>query len=166
MSNQIQITPKRIEANVPSKKIAGLAEKYYFGDDVFDPTEQWAKLSSLLGKIPGKKENITYGVSIDLEDAKGIEYLCGVEVFPATTTVDLSDNLHIKQLPTFAYAVFDHNGHVSQIQQTCDLIWKQWFPQSDYRTPEEADFFFERYGKKFDPDQGKGDIEIWIPVIE
>lgn len=164
MSNQIQITPKRFEKDANPKTIAGLIEQYYFGDGVLDPTEQWRQLGSLLGEIHRQKNRLTYGVSFDLENGKGIEYLCGIEVSDDTKLSGLPDSFVLKALPSFTYAVFNHDSHVSRIPQTCDLIWKQWFPRSDYQTPEKADFFFERYGEKFDANQGKGDIEIWVPV--
>ena len=66
------------------------------------------------------------------------------------------------------YAVFTHTGHVSCIRNTIDFIFDQWLPNSNYRhatAPENALHFFERYGEKFNPQIGEGDIEIWLPII-
>lgn len=163
MSKQTAIKPNRIEENATLKHIAGLTEQYLF-DGRMNPTTQWQKLGPHLGHIPGQKSKETYGVCFDMDNGKGIEYLCGVEVSDDVITADLPENFVIRKLPPFTYAVFDHHGHVSQIQQTCDAIWKEWTPDSGYSRPENADFFFERYGEKFDPRKGTGDIEIWIPV--
>lgn len=108
--------------------------------------------------------NMAYGICFDLDNGEGIEYVCGVEVSEDTDASDLPKDFELKKLPSFTYAVFDHEGHVSAIRQTCDAIWKDWLPESGYEKPKEADCFFERYGEEYDPQAGKGDIEIWIPV--
>lgn len=163
MSSHTSIKPKKIEERAEPMAVAGLSEEYLFSGPM-NPSNQWQQLGPSLGHIPGQNENIAYGICYDLDSGNGIEYLCGVEVSGDTETSELPDNIVLRQLPSFSYAVFDHEGHVSGIRQTCDVIWKEWLPQSDYGKPEEADFFFERYGEKFNPVQGKGDIEIWIPV--
>ncbi|MDR8393738.1 effector binding domain-containing protein [Aliifodinibius sp. S!AR15-10] len=94
----------------------------------------------------------------------GIEYVCGVEVSDDIEASDLPENIELKQLPSFSYAVFQHEGHVSIIRQTCDAIFQEWVPQSGYEKPQDADFFFEQYGEDFDPQKGTSDIEIWIPI--
>lgn len=163
MTTQTNIQPKRIEKNANPLKIAGLSKKYYFKKPM-DPSAQWQQLSSYLGNIPGQKENTAYGVCFDLDNGKGIEYLCGVEVSGDTSASGLPDDFEIRKLPSFTYAVFNHDGHVSEIRKTCDAIWKEWIPESGYDKPKDADFFFEFYGKKFDPRKGTEDIEIWIPI--
>lgn len=163
MSTDKIIEPKRIEENANPMSIAGLSEEYLF-DGPMNPSAQWQELGPHLGRIPGQKENVAYGISFDLDNGKGIEYLCVVEVADDTDASDLPDSFELRQLPSLTYAVFDHNASVSTIQQTCDAIWKEWLPESGYEKSEEADFFFERYGENFNPEEGKGDIEIWIPV--
>jgi len=163
MSTDKIIKPKGIEENAKPMVVAGLSEDYLFSQPM-NPSAQWQELGPHLGRIPGQKENVAYGICFDLDNGKGIEYVCGVEVSGDTIASDLPGNFQLKQLPSFTYAVFEHEGHVSKIQQTCDVIWKNWIPQSGYSKPKEADFFFERYGKNYDPRNGKGDIEIWIPV--
>lgn len=163
MSANRSIKPKRIEEHAKSMAVAGLSADYFFSGPM-NPSAQWQELGPYLGRIPGQKENVAYGICFDLENGKGIEYMCGVEVSDDTKTSDLPDNFVLKQLPTLTYAVFDHDGHVSTIQETCDVIWKEWLPESGYKKPEEADSFFERYGENYNPQKGKGDIEIWIPV--
>jgi AraC family transcriptional regulator len=60
-----------------------------------------------------------------------------------------------------------HRGHVSKLRDTLDNIWHNWFPGSGHevaRATGGAPDFFERYGEKFDPRTGMGDIEVWIPI--
>jgi len=111
--------------------------------------------------LPGQKGKVAYGLCLPLENNKGIEYICGVEIL---NTDNLPDDLSVKQLPGNMYAIFKHDGHVSTLRQTLDNIWKNWVPVSGYSPPEGENYFFERYGETFDPVKGEGDIEIWIPV--
>lgn len=157
------IKPKRIEKQVPSMVIAGIGEDYLFGKRM-DPSAQWQNLGPYLGNIAGQKGAVAYGVSFEMEGNKGIHYICGVEVSKNTKEADLPDSFELKHLPSLDYAVFEHEGHISEIRKTCDAIWHTWIPQSGYDKPDEADYFFERYGENFDPEKGNGDIEIWIPV--
>jgi AraC family transcriptional regulator len=60
------------------------------------------------------------------------------------------------------YAVFAHDGHVTQIRETYRAIWNDWFPNSGH-VPAEAPGF-ERHNATFDPRTGNGGITIWLPV--
>ncbi|MEX0771852.1 MAG: GyrI-like domain-containing protein [Balneolales bacterium] len=157
--NTNSIEPIRFEES-KELLIAELGENYLFGSPM-DPSEQWQEFGAYLGNIPRQKENTAYGLCIDLNNGKGIEYVCGVEV---TDIKRLPEPFTHKELPPQKYAVFAHEGHISTIPQTCDAIWKEWTPGSGYEKPEDADFFFERYGEGFDPKKGFGDIEVWVPV--
>lgn len=158
------IQPKRIEKDAPPMLIAGLSRKYTFGKDNMNIPAQWEEFGAYLGKIPGQKGNVAYGFCFELDSDHGFEYLCCVEISGDIKLSNLPEGFETQQLPSFTYAVFEHEGHVSAIRQTCDAIFQQWIPVSGYKKPEDADFFFERYGEKFDPQKGKGDIEIWIPI--
>lgn len=158
-TNSIQ--PNRIEENSEPILIAGLSRKCSFKEGLEGAPAQWETFGTFIGKIPGQKNNVAYGVCFDIDNSKDIEYVTGVEV---SKVKNLPEGFITKQLPSFDYAVFTHEGHVSGIPKTCDAIWKKWIPNSGYKKPENADFFFERYGENFDPQKGSGDIEIWVPV--
>ncbi len=153
--------PLRIEENYRPLLIAGLSSTYLF-DSPMDINSQWQKFNSMKEWIPEKKNDYAYGICIDLDHGKGIRYVSGVEV---SSIKNLPGTLSSRELSSFTYAVFAHNGHVSTISNTCDIIWKEWIPESGVGKPENADFFFERYSEEFDPRKGFGGIEIWIPVV-
>lgn len=163
MNTQTSIEPDRIKEHSPLR-IAGLSTTCIFGKNTLDAPAQWQKFGAIAHKIPAKNSNITYGLCIEIDGGKGIEYVCGMEIQENTNKADLPEKQMVKNLPAFTYAIFKHEGDVSGIRQTCDAIWKEWLPQSGYKKTDQADFFFERYGKNFDLKKGKGDIEIWIPV--
>lgn len=154
--------PARIEKNVNSRVIAGINE-IYASNKQFNAPAQWEKFSQYLGTLPAQKNNVAYGLCNILDNNEGIEYICGVEV---TDTDNLPDSFVYKHVPEHTYAVFIHDGHVSTLRKTLDNIAQNWAPSSGYEKPEGENFFFERYGEKFDPITGLGDIEIWIPVKE
>lgn len=153
------VEPPRL-AMEQSMIIAGLSESYLFGNPM-DLAGQWNQFMPYIDRISRQKSDVAYGLCFDLEDGKGIEYVCGIEVSGIEV---LPDQLVYKQLPASRYAVFPHYGHVSSIRQTIDSIRKKWLPESSYWVPDDADYFFERYGEQFDAQTGTGDIEIWIPV--
>lgn len=156
-SNNLE--PIRFEKNFKAFSVAGLSETYSPGD-LMNGSAQWEKFVPHLGNIPGQKGDVAYGVCLILNEGKGIEYMPAVEV---SGDNDLPDGFTQKELPERNYAVFAHEDHVSTLRRTLDAISK-WLPDFGYRKPEGLDFFFERYGEKFNPQTGKGDIEIWIPI--
>jgi AraC family transcriptional regulator len=122
---------------------------------------QWQRLLSH-GRIPGQTGVVYYGLCFNT--AGGFDYFCGAEVSEAAV---LGSEFARVSLPAQRYAIFAHHEHVSKIRETCEAIWRQWFPASGHELARPADGapdFFERYGEGFDPKTGTGDIEVWIPI--
>ena len=65
-------------------------------------------------------------------------------------------------LPAGTYAVFSHKGHISDFSKTVYSIWNKALVDNDM-TPRHAPDF-ELYDSRFNPDTGRGEVEIWIPV--
>jgi uncharacterized protein YndB with AHSA1/START domain/predicted transcriptional regulator YdeE len=118
---------------------------------------QWMAFAPRISAIPGKIGNVAYGVMRGTPD--GFDYLAGVEVSDA----DAAQSFDIMRAAPHAYAVFTHPGHTSEIRATMDQIHAHevW---TTGLAPERNAEFFERYGEGFDPVDGRGDIEIWIPL--
>lgn len=71
------------------------------------------------------------------------------------------------EIPAARYAMFPHEGHVSQMRYTFNAIFTEWLPKSGLEPDRDAKgipFCLERYGPGFDPQKGEGNIEIWVPV--
>lgn len=136
------IQPNRIKKVANPLQIAGLIKVCIFSEDALDAQGPWQKFETLMDKIPSQKGKAACGICFDKNDGRGIEYVCGVEVAEGTKISDLPDELDLKQLPSFPYAVFDHTGHVSWILQTSDAIWKLWLPESGYKKPSHTGFLF------------------------
>jgi AraC family transcriptional regulator len=122
----------------------------------------WQRFAPHIGKVPGQVGGMAaYGAISG--SATGVDYLAGVEVADASKLP--KDFTHVN-LPAQKYAVFTHEGHVSKLFDTCNEIWRTWYPQSGQQhaaTPG-APQFFEYYGEDYDPQKGVGGIEVWVPV--
>lgn len=143
----------------PALLIAGFRE--YFSDPNAIPA-QWQRLAPYLGSIPGQVGRAAYGVCF--QDDTGLDYLSGVEVDDVHS---LRSDFQFVEIPAQRYAVFLHEGHVSQLYDTLCNIWNEWLPASGNkhsRPNHGGTAFFERYGEGFDPLTGRGDMQVWIPI--
>jgi AraC family transcriptional regulator len=139
-------------------QIAGLSETYK-QQDVTGIPAQWRRFMPHIGKVPGQASNVGYGVM--LASSGGVEYLTGVEVSGGASKAG-ADFKQIT-LPAGKYVVFPHDADVSTLWKTVDAIYQNWLPDSGHDVAGEPKFI-ERYGEKFDPATGSGDIEIWVPL--
>jgi AraC family transcriptional regulator len=152
-----QVEPPRFE-NAKEKLVAGLNITFTFETRSQIPA-QWNKFVPYTGKVPGQVGKSCYGVCWNYKPGQGFDYLTGVEVSSAS---GLPPDFSQVRLPAGRYAVFTHRQHVSAIPQTIDAIWKKWLPNSGFEptgTPS-----FERYTEEFNPQTGRGGIEIWQPI--
>jgi AraC family transcriptional regulator len=163
-TGQTKIDPAALEAprfeDGKSLLIAGL--RGHFTMAQFDGIPAlWQRFVSF-GRLPNMIGSVYYGLCFPTSD--GIDYLCGVEV---TSVSGLTPELSHATIPGQRYAVFSHRDHVSKLRNTLDNIWHNWFPSSGHHPVQPAGgapAFFERYGERFNPQTGMGDIEVWMPI--
>jgi len=101
---------------------------------------------------------VTYGV-ICGTSTNEMEYMCGVEI-PSLQSAPANAAKII--VPKQKYAVFLHEGHISEIGVSWDHILHHLMPAltlEDAQTPS-----FERYDQRYDAMSGNGEVEIWCPV--
>lgn len=142
----------------PKLLIAGFNETYTFETRVGIP-DQWQRFAPHIGKVPGQVGMKTYGVCWNFKEGCGFDYLCGVEV---SDIKSLPAGFSHVTLEPQRYAVFSHDEHYSSIPKTCETIWSKWLPDADVQPA--AVPAFERYTEEFNPQTGKGGIEIWVPI--
>jgi len=105
-----------------------------------------------------RKSLVTYGIVCGVSQNE-MEYMCGVEV-PSLQSAPANAGKII--VPKQKYAVFLHEGHISEIGASWDKILLQLMPAlnlEDVHTPS-----FERYDHRYDAISGNGQVEIWCPV--
>ena len=151
------LEPPRFEDGKPLL-IAGLSERYTCESSAAIPS-QWQRFNEYFGKVPSQVGNVAYGVCYNADDAGNMDYLCGVEVSDFSALPGEFSRLRVAAQ---RYAVFSHREHVSTVRRTWNTIWNKWLPGSGH-VPADAPNF-ERYDKKFDPVNGMGGLEIWLPL--
>jgi len=93
-----------------------------------------------------------------------MEYVCAADATPGAR---LPDGWRHIALPATRYAVFAHEGHVSDMTRVASWILREWLPASGRRMLRGLAGgveLVEWYGPKFDPRVGFGDIEFWLPL--
>ena len=144
--------------DAPELLIGGLNETYTFESRVGIPAH-WQRFAQHLGKVPTQVGRKSYGVCWNYQPAVGFDYLTGVAVKDGSK---LPQGFTSVRLPAGRYVVFAHEGHVSTLPATLDAIWTKWLPDSGIRPSGSPSF--ERYTEEFDPQTGRGGIEIWMPI--
>lgn len=142
-----------------SMLVAGLRQCHPIKDTDRQIPRQWRRLWPYLGSLPHQIGTAAYGVVCSAGSAKKADYMCAVEVDDFS---DLPPELDCMRIPEQTYAVFSHDGHMSDLEKARQTIVDEWCPQSGHQaasTPE-----IERYAETFDHASGKGEVEIWIPL--
>ena len=151
------LAPRFVDGN--AMLIAGLGGRYDNSNRAEIP-DLWARFGPrFFGRTPGQVDRRAYGVCSNLDSNGSLDYLAGVEVASAE---GLPAELTKLDIAPRRYAVFAHDGHISAIGRLWMDIFESWLPQSGYEM--EAAPCFECYGEAFDPADGMGNVEIWIPV--
>jgi AraC family transcriptional regulator len=119
----------------------------------------WQQLVPHLGKIPGQKNEVTYGVGFNFDKEGGFDYIAGVEI---SKLDDLPDTYSWVEIQPQYYAVFEHKGPLTSLPQTFRYIFDTWLPQSGHQGTDSPEF--ERYSEDFNPKLNTGELEIWLPI--
>ena len=141
----------------PALTISGLNQKYTMETRIGIP-QQWERLIARCGEIHAKSGNF-YGVSWNNQPDCSFDYLTGVET---GIHEPLPSDFTTLELPSRRYCVFAHEGHVSAIAKTIEIIWTKWVPESGLKIAKAP--CFERYTPKFNSLTGLNGMEIWIPL--
>ena len=138
--------------------LAGIRRTHAIAHAAQSIPQQWGELRGLgLRDVRGQRAYGAYCSS----NSKEFEYLTGVEV---DSFEGLPADLGRIRVPAQTYAVFTHEGHVSETGATWQHIWQSWLPSSDYEDAETPPF--ELYDQRFNPNTGTGGFEIWFPIRE
>jgi AraC family transcriptional regulator len=141
--------------------LAGLRRTHRFAEAQRGITVQWRDFQRL-GRLPGQIDEIAYGVMCGASpEARTFEYMSGVRV---REFAGLPQDIGRMRVPAQRYAVFEHDGPISEISRTWREIWDRWLPTSGFRsahTPE-----FERYTERFDQATRTGIVEIWASIVD
>jgi AraC family transcriptional regulator len=138
--------------------IAGLGGRFTAETTKAIP-DLWEKFIPEMGKIPGQKSKVTYGICCNPDGKGGFEYIAGVEI---SKLDDLPEKYRWIEVQPQKYAVFEHKGSLDALPQTFQYIWKTWLPKSGHEAADAPEF--ERYSDDFNPKLNTGVLEIWLPL--
>ncbi|MGF6489698.1 GyrI-like domain-containing protein [Pseudomonas frederiksbergensis] len=138
--------------------IAGLGGRFT-ADTTKAIPDLWEKFIPEMGKIPGQKSEVTYGICCNPDGKGGFEYIAGVEI---SKLDDLPEKYRWIEVQPQKYAVFEHKGSLDTLPQTFQYIWKTWLPKSGHEAADAPEF--ERYSEDFNPKLNTGVLEIWLPL--
>jgi len=155
-----ELEAPRVE-NFHPQTFAGLRD-HYTNETCQNIPALWQRFAPHLGKIPGQIGHVAYGLCSGMPE--GFDYMPCVEV---SGDSDLPSGFSSVSVPARKYVVFAHRDHVAKLRNTMDAIWQNGlaaFGHDEAPATAGSPNVFERYGEKFDPQTGLGDIEIWIPI--
>jgi AraC family transcriptional regulator len=137
----------------------GLSQRSSFGAAPKTVPAQWQRFMPEYESVPHKANPIPLGVYLNFDDDGNFDFVTAVEV---TRFDDVCAPLTKLTVPKQTYAVFQHRGHVSTINQTYGAIWNDWLPFHEKTTTDNASL--ERCNPGFDTRTGNGGLTIWIPI--
>lgn len=139
--------------------IAGLGDRF-----TIDRNEGivglWQAFEPYIGQVPCQVNHWNYGLCCNPGDDGSFEYIAGTEV---SCIESLPPAFRYFKVPQQNYAVFRHLHHISKIHQTFFTIFNHWLPDSGYVLADAPEF--EQYSSDFEPAQGKGYVDVWIPIV-
>lgn len=117
----------------------------------------WQSFFGREGDISGVVPGAAYGICCMADGAGNFRYIAGLEASDSAPGME-----HVDLLPQ-RYAVFTHTGHISDLSKTIYTIWNKVMPDLGLEAAKAPDF--ERYDHRFDGRTGRGEMEIWIPIV-
>jgi AraC family transcriptional regulator len=138
--------------------IAGMGDRFTFETNE-GIVGLWQAFVPYIGQVPDQVDSHTYGLCCNPGEDGSFEYIAGAQV---AKVEHLPASFRHFKLAEHRYAVFRHQGHVSTLHQTFFTIFNQWLPESKHQLAEAPEF--EQYSPDFDPTQGKGRVEVWVPL--
>ncbi len=128
-------------------------------EDISGIPSLWEAINAREAEVPEAKPGAAYGICCDADGSGRFRYVAGVE---AAKGVEVPSGMDDVVVPGGRYAVFTHSGHVSDLPKTVYTIWNKALPDAGLEPRPAPDF--ELYDRRFDPETGRGTVEIWIPV--
>lgn len=153
-----------------SFKVMGMERKFTLNNNIIP--QLWMDFMSRLQEIKNKvNPDIAYGicesgnVDVTIENMSRDTEFNEVVCFEVSDFDDVPDGMVTRTIPDHKYAMFTHKGELSNLPQTYNYIYSEWFPKSGYDVADK--FEFELYDKRFDlEDQKNSEFDIYLPIKE
>lgn len=116
--------------DAPPMFFAGLGRRFEY-DDMGAIPAQWQKFNEYAGTLTGEVSGAAYGVCTNA-DTTGLDYISAVEVRDLS---DVPPELMRLRIPAQRYAVFAHDGHISEIRNVIQAAFGEGLPKEGWRWP-------------------------------
>ena len=150
----VDVAPHRIETH-PAFRVTGLAQNFTFEENSGIPA-LWQRFSDRMDELNGTPPDVFYGVCFNTDAAGNFRYMSGVNA------PERPEGMETVDLPEQKYAVFTHDGHISDFSKMVYSVWNKAIPDAGLTPAGTPDF--ERYDSRFNAETGHGIFEVWIPV--
>ena len=102
---------------------------------------------------------MAFGVCCDSGIENKFRYIAGL----STTTDIVPEGMETISLAAHRYAVFEHDGHISDFPAFVHMIWNSGLKNADLKPACAPNF--EYYDSRFNPRTGEGIVEVWVPIV-
>jgi AraC family transcriptional regulator len=150
-----QMQPEII--NRPTETVLYIQEK---GDYAKTPEIALKKIVDLLNEKGIIKA--IYGMGLDnplVTDSEACRFDACAKMI--NENIEYTDSIHKKDLEGGLFAVFTHKGPYSQLSETCNRIFQEWFPTSPYKP---SGLLFCEYVNFLDKSQEIKSTKIYVPI--
>ena len=138
-------------------EVTGMSDHFTFGSIPTIPA-LWTAFTRREDEVT-TVQPCAYGISYDTTTGDGFRYMAGYATAPGA---EVPQGMTRLKVPAGRYAVFVHDGHVSQMHQTMQAIFDHGLRQAGLTARPAPEL--EVYDHRFDPKTGTGPVELWIPV--
>jgi AraC family transcriptional regulator len=141
----------------PAFTVIGM--KYRGKNENKEIPQMWDRFIPRTGEIKHKvNPHVAYGVMGNYDESSGeFDYVAGFEV---ESSADIPEGMVSWQVPAQTYAVFTCT--LPTLIEAFQRVYQTWLPQSGYRRADGPEF--ELYDEKFNPEDGRLEMYIYIPV--
>ena len=151
---QYPLKARIVEFKAP-KKLVGLSVRTQPSDPAI--SELWEEFSAQRGEIPGVNGKTNYGLRLQVDDE--ILYIACAEVADLGSA---PEGMTKRNLAPGTYALFNHRGPLSGLEETYARIRNEWLPQSGMQLQDLP--WVEIYGNRYEPGSESSVMEIAVPV--
>ncbi len=120
----------------------------------------WQAFNAREMEVAAGPDAAAYGICNPADVESEFRYVAGVE---SLKDAKVPKGMERVSIAGGRYAVFTHTGHISEIGNCVYTTWNKSLPDLGLNPRQAPDF--ERYDKRFNPETGRGSVEIWIPIV-
>lgn len=168
-SLQTHLKGKNMEPQIVKRKafrVIGLGES--FSDNSFEAiAEFWNHFIARMDEIKNPIAKETFGMCLPNHPhvkKRDENHFVYIPCMPVEKTAPIPEGMVDLEVPANTYAVFTHKGPISLFPHTINYVWGTWMLENQNLRAEGPDF--ELYDERFQFEDPKTEIDIWIPIKE